>query len=305
MFYQLEYTRLPLTGKSTDTVDLGHRGQRSALHVRHERRPPAPPLGPQLPVGVFRPRSLRRSRSSGSRSLRRFTPLFTLTLPGSGDDDGLTFDHKGNVWVEDAYNKKVYEFPAPFTDNTTLVPSLTLSLPDIRPSGLAFDSKGDLFVSNARGHGEPLDRDVPRADHGCERARRSSRDSSLPVVSRLTSAATCTRRRNTPYGAGAAIVRYDAGHLKPGATPSVVDTAGLKGAPYEANFAWDASGNLYVADCGSAANVRVYPLATKPFSSKLSPSVTHRDASFSRASSAHGGSRSAEQRARATGYFLS
>jgi hypothetical protein len=59
-----------------------------------------------------------------------------------------------------------------------------------------------------------------------------------------------------------------------------VDSAGLKGAPYAANFAWDASGNLYVADCGNAANVRVYPLATKRFSSKLSPSVTHRNASL-------------------------
>ena len=50
--------------------------------------------------------------------------------------------------VEDGQNEKVFEFPAPFTDNTTLVASLTLSLPDMRPSGLAFDAKGDLFVSN-------------------------------------------------------------------------------------------------------------------------------------------------------------
>ena len=85
---------------------------------------------------------------------------------------------------------------------------------------------------------------------------------------------------NSSKGEGAAIVRYDAGDLKPGAKPSVIDKAGLEGEPYEANFAWDASGNLYVADCGSDANVRVYPLATKPFTSKLSPSITHRDPSF-------------------------
>ena len=68
----------------------------------------------------------------------------------------------------------------------------------------------------------------------------------------------------------------------------MVDKAGLKGDPYEANFAWDASGNLYVADCGSVANVRVYPLATEPFTSKLSPSVIHRDPAFDQVECAWG-----------------
>jgi sugar lactone lactonase YvrE len=207
------------------------------------------------------------------------TPLFTLTLPGVGDDDNLTLDHKGNLWVEDAYNKQVDEFPGPFDSSATLVASLTLSLPDMTPSGLALDSKGDLFVSNVESastrsiavyHAPISEASVPTFLTGLIEPGGLTFDKHGDLYA----------SSNPSNGNGSAIVRYDAGHLKSGAKPSVVNRAGLKGMPYEANFAWDASGNLYVADCGSVANVRVYPLATRSFTSKLSPSVTHRDPSF-------------------------
>lgn len=275
---QLEYAKLPLTAKSADTVVSG-------TADNHLRCTAGMTVGPQghlyvlsYPSGCSAPFpaeievfALPFTPSS--------TPLFALTLPGTGDVDALTFDHKGNLWVEDTYNKDVYEFAGPFTDNTTLVPSLTLPLPDMTPAGLALDAKGDLFVSNA----------ASTSTRSIAMYRAPITDVSVPAFLKgLASPGGLTfdghgnlyASNNPSDGAGAAIVRYAAGHLKAGAKPSVVDGAGMKGAPYEANFAWDASGNLYVADCGSAANVRVYPLATKPFSSKLAPTVTHRNASL-------------------------
>jgi sugar lactone lactonase YvrE len=276
--YQMEFTKLALTKKSTDTVISGtvDNGLRctAGMTVGAEKRlfVLSYPSGCSAPfpaeIQVF---SLPLNPSS--------TPLYTLTLPGVGDDDNLTFDHKGNLWVEDLYNKKVYEFPGPFDSSAALAPSLTLSLPDMRPSGLALDSKGDLFVANVN---STSTRSIAVYDAPISEASVPTFLKGLIAPGGLTfdKQGDLYASSNPSNGKGAAIVRYDAGKLKPGAKPSVVDKAGLKGGPYEANFAWDASGNLYVADCGSIANVRVYPLATKAFTSKLSPSVTHRDASF-------------------------
>lgn len=284
--YQLEYSKLPLTAKSTDTsisgsLDNGLRCTSGmAVDEKHRLWVISYPSGCSAPspaeIQVF---SLPLNPSS--------TPVFTLTLPGAGDVDNLTFDRKGNAWVEDAYNKQVYEFPAPFTDNTTLVPSLTLSLPNMTPSGLALDSKGDLFVSNV----------TSKSTRSIAMYRAPFSEVSVPTFLKgLIAPGGLTfdthgdlyASSNPSNGKGAAIVRYNAAALKPGAKPSVVDKAGLKGIPYEANFAWDASGNLYVADCGSVANVRAYPLATRSFTSKLSPSVTHRDAAFNTSECAWG-----------------
>lgn len=277
--YQMEFTKLALTAKSTDTVisgtgDNGLRctagmtvGPNGRLYVLSY------PSGCSAPFSaVIRVFSLPFHPSS--------TPLFTLTLPGTGDDDNLTFDHDGHLWVEDYYNKKVYEFPGPFDSGAALSPSLTLSLPDMTPSGLALDSKGDLFVSNVADTTSM--RSIAVYDAPISEASVPTFLKGLVAPGGLTfdKHGDLYASNNPSSGKGAAIVRYDAGHLKSGAKPSVVDGVGLKGEPYEANFAWDASGNLYVADCGTVANVRVYPLATKPFTSKLKPSVTHRDASF-------------------------
>jgi sugar lactone lactonase YvrE len=284
--YQLEYTKLPLTTKSTDSVVSGtvENGLRCTAGMgvgpQHRLWILSYPSGCSAPF----PAEIQVFRLPFNPSI---PPLYTLTLPGSGDDDNLTFDRKGDAWVEDSYNKKIYEFQGPFTDNTTLAPILTLTLPDMTPSGLAVDSKGDLVVANVKSTGT----------HSIAMYRAPVTEASVPsFLKGLTQPGGLTfdghgnlyASNNPTVGKGAAIVRYDAGDLKPGAKPGIVDRAGLKGVPYEANFAWDASGNLYVADCGSIANVRVYPLATKPFTSKLSPSVTHRDPSFNDAECAWG-----------------
>ena len=72
----------------------------------------------------------------------------------------LAFDHQGNLWVSDAKNNRVLEFQPPFS--TGMAATLVLGQPNFNsfvctpptavgmcsPSGLAFDSKGNLFVSD-------------------------------------------------------------------------------------------------------------------------------------------------------------
>jgi hypothetical protein len=276
--YQAEYTQLPLAKHSADTEVSGtqNNGLRCtagmAIGPQNRLWILSYPNGCSAPFpAVIKVFALPFTESSA--------PLYSLALPGTGDDDNLAFDRKGDAWVADSYNNKLYEFQGPFTDSTTLVPVLTLPLQSVTPSGLAFDPNGDLFVSNVNSTGTksiavyraPLtEASVPKFLKGLTQPGGLTFDPRGDLYA----------SSNPPHGPGAAIVRYDARHLMPGAKPSIVDKAGLTGNPYESNFAWDASGNLYVADCGSSANVRVYPLATKPFSPKLSASVTHRNASL-------------------------
>jgi len=283
--YQLQYTKLPLTAKSTDTSvsGSGDNGLRctSGMAAHHGKLfVISYPSGCSAPspaeIQVF------QLPFTGSSN-----PIFTLTLPGTGDVDGLTFDGKGDLWVEDAYNKTVSEFQGPFTDNTTLVSILTLPLPAMSPSGLVFDPKGDLFVANVS---STSTRSIAMYRAPITEASTPKFLKGLVYPGGLTvdGNGDLYASTNPLNGKGAAIVRYDAGDLKAGAKPSVVDKAGLTGIPYEANFAWDASGNLYVADCGSVANVRIYPLATRAFTSKLAASVTHRDPAFDQVECAWG-----------------
>jgi len=277
--YQVEYTQLPLTRTSSDTLVSGTVG--NGLRCTAGMG-----VGPQHRLWII---SYPNGCSNASPAVIQVfslpfatasTPLFTLTIPGTCDCDNLTFDREGNVWVEDYYFRKVYEFTGPFTSNTTLVPSVTLSLPSgVVPGGLAVDKNGDLFVANVKSAGT----------QSIAIYRAPVTNVSVPTfLDGLTGPGGLTfdtrgnlyASNNPAGGKGAAIVRYDARNLKTGATPSVVDPAGVTWNAYEANFAWDASGNLYVADCGSASNVRVYPLATKRFGSKLAPSVIHRNASI-------------------------
>jgi len=85
------------------------------------------------------------------------TSATTLCGPG-----GLAFDAEGNLWVVDNGNQRVLEFSPPFSDG--MAASLVIGQPDFThnglappsanslddPSGLTFDSDGDLIVSDAR-----------------------------------------------------------------------------------------------------------------------------------------------------------
>jgi sugar lactone lactonase YvrE len=86
-------------------------------------------------------------------------PPTSSTLAGPA---GLTFDSNGNLWVADASNGRILEFKPPFssgesastvlgasdfvTNNALNSPSQTIVS---EPYGLAFDSSGNLWVSDA------------------------------------------------------------------------------------------------------------------------------------------------------------
>jgi len=74
-----------------------------------------------------------------------------------GNPSAVAFDSKGNLWVVDTYNSRILEYKAPFT--TGEVASLVIGQRSLTgtsdtseagglfgPTGLAFDSKGNLWV---------------------------------------------------------------------------------------------------------------------------------------------------------------
>jgi sugar lactone lactonase YvrE len=83
----------------------------------------------------------------------------TTTPGGLNDPSYLAFDPSGNLWVTDQGNNRVLEFTAPFSigqkasavigqaDFTSYAPSSTVTAKSLfEPVGIAFDSKGDLWV---------------------------------------------------------------------------------------------------------------------------------------------------------------
>jgi sugar lactone lactonase YvrE len=83
----------------------------------------------------------------------------TVTASSLEEPDGLAFDSHGNLWVSDTMNNRVLEFTAPFSTNepasivvgqqnfTSGFPGTTASYIN-GPTGLAFDSHGNLWVSD-------------------------------------------------------------------------------------------------------------------------------------------------------------
>ena len=85
------------------------------------------------------------------------------TQSGLCNPSGLAFDSKGNMWVADTLNSRVLEFKTPFsngesasrvigqssftTNTCTILPPTQNGL--CRPGGLAFDSSGNLWVSDS------------------------------------------------------------------------------------------------------------------------------------------------------------
>ena len=214
------------------------------------------------------------------------TPVLTFNLPSSGDIDHLIFDSSGNLWASDYTNGLVYEFNGPFTTSGTLTPAITVTL-GFSPQGLALDRSGNLYVSS----------------------HNSSGTNSIAVFSApVTSSSTAAFYLNGLVGPGGlafdssgdlfasgggasdAIVEYLASDLTSGATPSVVDSTSMTSGNYEADMAFDKSGNLYVADCGNAASVgiRSYPTGSASFSSSMAPSATFTDSSITAAGCAWG-----------------
>jgi hypothetical protein len=279
--YQLESAALPLAAKSSAVEISGTSGNKlrctagMAVDAKARLWVLSYPNGCSAPYSA----SLQVFTSPVTQSS---TPAYSFALPGVGDDDNMTFDRAGNLWVEDAYNSAVYEFSPPFVSGTTLIPAVTLTNGISRPSGIAVDAHGDVVVSNVRStgvhsitvfHAPVTSLTTPTFLDGLQ----------TPGGLIFDARGNLYASNNPANGKGSAIVRYNSNDLGNGATPSVIDRAGvggIHGVPYEAGFAWDALGNLYLADCGNEASLKAYPLATTPFSARLSPSVVYTNPSI-------------------------
>jgi uncharacterized protein YjdB len=213
------------------------------------------------------------------------TPALIFNLPASGDIDFLSFDHAGNLWASDYGNNLEYMFTPPFTSSRTLTPSITLALPGFtHPSGNAVDAAGNVYVSNLHSTGT---------------------NSIAVFTAPVTSASIPAFYLNGLTGPGGlifdaqgnlyassqpndattkSIVRYNSNNLVSGALPNIVDMTGLGMQNYEAAFAFDALGNLFVADCGgpviNGQGIRSYPTATSAFAPTLAPSATYTNSSI-------------------------
>jgi sugar lactone lactonase YvrE len=205
------------------------------------------------------------------------TPTLVFVLPASNDIDHITFDSGGNLWASDFAGLKEYKFTPPFTTSGTLVPAVTLTLTGFtHPSGIAVDASGNVYVPNVGSLGT-----------------NSIAVFTAPVTSASTPAFFLTGLNNpggvifdsqgnlyasVNAGGTDSIVRYNSNNLGASATPNIIDSTGLGNMNYEADFAFDAAGNLYVADCGAPGNgagIRSYPLASSAFSTTLAPSATY------------------------------
>jgi hypothetical protein len=276
--YQLESARLALTSTSHDVEISGTPNNQLQCTAGMAVGPSGRlwvltyPSGCSAPnpasIAVFTPPINQSS-----------TPVMTFTLPGAGDVDHITFDHAGNLWASDYYNNAVYEFTGPFKSSGPLSAAVTLTNGLNTPSGVAVDAKGNVFVPNIKStgtksiavfHAPVSDTTTPTFLNGLANPGGVTVDAKGNLYA----------SSNSDTGPGNAIVRYNKGHMANHATPSVVDRSGPTKDQYEADFAWDAVGDLYDADCGSHASIRVYPLATKAFKSSLKPSVVYTNASL-------------------------
>jgi hypothetical protein len=267
---QVQFAKVPLSKKSKATSIFYNNynllAYSSGMHVDKLRRLWILYFGPYNgnpgSAAVFKPPLTAKS-----------SPLYRFVLEGTSDPDHLTFDASGNLWVNSHSNSSVIEYTGPFNQGGLLSPALTLTKGISNPSGIALDKSGNLYVSNDGSRGKnsiaifraPIANNQPKYLQGASAPGGLIFDKHGNLY-----ASDNTSTLN-------AIVRYNSSDLKPGSKPSIVDKTGLPKQSYEADFALSAKGDLYLANCGNAgsAGVDVYPTSTKPFTSKLAPSVIY------------------------------
>lgn len=199
-------------------------------------------------------------------------PRYELILSGTYGARNFTLDAAGNIWAASRYNNTVFEYKGPFKKSGTIKPSFKLTAGLKNPLGLAFDAKGNLYVSNFGSSGThsitvfktPIKNAHPRFLNGLYTPGGLLFDKSGNLYG------------STNGPSGSAIVRYDSDDLFNGAGPTIYDGAAIYHV-FGTNFAFSASGDLYVSNCGVGAGILVYPLSHKSFSSSLAPSLDYTD----------------------------
>jgi sugar lactone lactonase YvrE len=265
---QVQFTKMPLQESSPPSGIFGNSHNKllvtSGMRVDSAGRLWIMSYGKDdrnAPVGVF---DTPLKQSSG--------PRYEFVLSGTYAAENIAFDPSGNLWVNSRDNDTVFEYKGPFKKSGTLKPSFKVTAGLKKPLGLAFDAKGDLYVSNFASYGT-------RSITVFKAPIKNSHPYFLAGL--YTPGGLLFDKSGNLYGStngpsGSAIVRYDANDLHSGALPSIYDGVGLYHA-FGANFVFSASGDLYVSNCGVDASIFVYPTSHKSFSPSLAPTVDYTD----------------------------
>ena len=205
------------------------------------------------------------------------SPVFTLTLNGVGMGTNFVgngaFDSAGNLWA--VSGPLVYEYRGPFNSTATISPALTLGQGGFSlPLALAFDAKGDLFVTNLASTGT---NSVSRYDapitNGMTASAQFNGISSPGGLAFDTAGNLYVAGFVGPFPGPGAIFRYSNVNQANGATPDIVDPNSNSLFFTQATLAFDGVGNLYEASCSVNPTIFEFPTATTAFSSSLAPSV--------------------------------
>ncbi len=212
------------------------------------------------------------------------SPTADVVLSNASGPDGVAFDADGNLWVSLIYTPAIAMFtPAQLASTGTPTPSVVITSDGTSLGAgyaIAFDAGGNLWVANSSG--DRLEMYTP--------AQLASSGSPSPSVVLTAAAATL----NNPLGMAfddqgnlwvanastPAVVKFPPSELASSgtATASVILTANASSLDRPEGLAFDADGNLWVANESAATNTLVkFTPAQLAASGSPAPDVTISD----------------------------
>jgi DNA-binding beta-propeller fold protein YncE len=180
----------------------------------------------------------------------------------------MALDRDGDLWVSSDFNNYVLRYHGPFKNSGIQAPARKINDGIYNPEGLGVDLQDNLYVANfGSGDGSnaiAVFKSPPKGEpayflDGVPYPRGLGFDGrgDLFVFS---------------DGMPPSVDEFYSTNLGPGATPDVIDIAGLETYADGEDIVFDSAGNMYVADCDRFdPGVLTYPMAQQTFSPTLVP----------------------------------
>jgi sugar lactone lactonase YvrE len=193
------------------------------------------------------------------------TPAPAVTISGNAGSliypSGLAFDAGGNLWVANIDDSSIVEFtPSQLASSGSPAPAVTITSASGSldgPIGLAFDASGDLWVADigARGLVEFTPSQLAASGSPTPAVTiippSGTLDGALMLAFDASGRLWVTNGNNSPYS----VIAFSASQLTASGTPTPVITltANAASLDHPAGLAFDASGNLWIANVGNAS----------------------------------------------------